>query len=130
MTLPPGRLRLATRPALTGSRPNSVATMGMALVARFAANAAGSPEVTDDVDFQARKFIREFGKLVDVAARIAKFDNDVLSVDVAKIAQALLEISDAGSSTGWRVAMSEPTDPVDLWRRLRLHVKWQQNEQQ
>ena len=38
VTLPPGRARLATRPAPTGSA-ELVITMGMVLVAPFAANA-------------------------------------------------------------------------------------------
>ena len=45
MTLPPGRARLATKPAPTGS-PAFVITMGMVVVALFAANAAGVPETT------------------------------------------------------------------------------------
>ena len=39
VTLPPGRARLATRPAPTGS-PAFVITMGIVVVAFFAANAA------------------------------------------------------------------------------------------
>ena len=42
VTLPPGRARLATRPAPTGS-PAFVITMGMVVVAFLAANAAGVP---------------------------------------------------------------------------------------
>ncbi len=42
---PPGRARLATRPAPTGSATN-VATMGMVAVARLAAWAASPDEVT------------------------------------------------------------------------------------
>ena len=37
MTLPPGRARLATRPASTGSEPRANITMGIVLVAFFAA---------------------------------------------------------------------------------------------
>ena len=44
VTLPPGRARLAIRPAATGS-PTFVITMGMAVVAFFAAN-ADVPSVT------------------------------------------------------------------------------------
>ena len=40
VTLPPGRARLATKPAPTGS-PAFVITMGMVVVALLAANAAG-----------------------------------------------------------------------------------------
>ena len=40
VTLPPGRFRLATRPSWTGSPPISK-TIGMVVVAAFAASAAG-----------------------------------------------------------------------------------------
>ena len=45
VTLPPGRARLATKPAPTGS-PAFVITMGMVVVALLAANAAGVPVTT------------------------------------------------------------------------------------
>ena len=45
VTLPPGRARLETKPAPTGST-ETVITMGMVLVAPFAANGVGPPEVT------------------------------------------------------------------------------------
>src|SRR5262249_10301341 len=40
VTLPPGRFRLATKPSLIGSSP-IVKTIGMVVVAAFAASAAG-----------------------------------------------------------------------------------------
>ena len=45
VTLPPGRARLATRPTPTGS-PTLAITMGMVVVAFFAANADGPPVTT------------------------------------------------------------------------------------
>ena len=45
VTLPPGRARLATRPAPTGS-PGLVITMGMVVVALLAAEAAAAPVTT------------------------------------------------------------------------------------
>src|SRR5215467_1964021 len=45
VTLPPGRARLATKPAPTGSG-KLVITMGMVLDAPFAANGVGPPEAT------------------------------------------------------------------------------------
>src|SRR5215813_7723547 len=42
VTLPPGRLRLVTRSSCTGS-PMVVKTMGIVVVAAFAASAAGVP---------------------------------------------------------------------------------------
>ena len=45
VTLPPGRARLATKPAPTGS-PMFVITMGIVVVALLAANAGAVPETT------------------------------------------------------------------------------------
>ena len=45
VTLPPGRARLATKPAPTGSAAFAI-TMGMVVVAFFAANAGRVPETT------------------------------------------------------------------------------------
>ena len=45
VTLPPGRLRLATRPSLTGSSPTPK-TIGIVAVAALAASAAGVPVAT------------------------------------------------------------------------------------
>ena len=44
VTLPPGRLRLATRPTSTGSPPIAK-TIGIVVVAALAASAAGVPPV-------------------------------------------------------------------------------------
>src|SRR5262249_22363045 len=44
VTLPPGRARLSTRPASTGSSPAPSKTMGIILVAFIAARTAGSPD--------------------------------------------------------------------------------------
>ena len=44
VTLPPGRLRLGTRPSLTGSPPVENTT-GTVVVAALAANAGGTPAV-------------------------------------------------------------------------------------
>ena len=49
VTLPPGRARLATKPAATGSA-ELVITMGMVVVALFAANGVGPPEDHDQIN--------------------------------------------------------------------------------
>ena len=46
MTLPPGRARLSTRPASTGSIPPPVITMGIVLVAFLAAWIVVTPPAT------------------------------------------------------------------------------------
>ena len=58
MTLPPGRARLATKPAPTGS-PAFVITMGMVVVAFFAANAAGHPCDHDQIDLKTNQVRRK-----------------------------------------------------------------------
>ena len=46
MTLPPGRARLSTRPAPTGSVPPPIITMGIVLVAFMTGRTSGSPPAT------------------------------------------------------------------------------------
>ena len=46
MTLPPGRARLSTRPASTGSSPTPTITMGIVLVAFLAARIIRVPPAT------------------------------------------------------------------------------------
>ena len=48
VTLPPGRARLSTRPASTGSIPAPIITMGIVLVAFLAAWIARAPSCYHD----------------------------------------------------------------------------------
>ena len=66
--------------------------MGIDLVARLAAKAAGSPEVLDD---------------------------EVLALHVAEVAQTLLEFTDSSIGSRRGAAVTEPTDPVHFRRGLR-----------
>ena len=89
VTLPPGRLRLATRPCWTGSPPVTK-TMGIVVVAAFAASAAGA--------WSRRSLPRGGGPdrprapAVDhIDLRPAIFDRNVLALDVAGFLQTMAE---------------------------------------
>ena len=58
VTLPPGRLRLATRPDLTGSAPTAK-TIGIVAVAALAASAAALPSGDDHGDLPANQIGRQ-----------------------------------------------------------------------
>ena len=59
VTFPPGRARLATRPAPTGSTLTN--TIGIVAVAAFAASAAGAAERHDHIDAEANQLARQCG---------------------------------------------------------------------
>ena len=83
VTLPPGRLRLATRPSLTGSSPVAK-TIGIVVVAALAASAAGVlPPVDDHGHLAADQIGRQRRQPVVLALRPAIFDRDVAALDVA-----------------------------------------------
>ena len=90
VTLPPGRLRLATRPASTGSSP-MLKTIGMVVVAALAASAAACCRRGDDGDPTADQVGRQFRQAIVVIVRPAVFDRHVAALDVAGFAQALAE---------------------------------------
>ena len=73
--LPPGRFKLATSPAATGLPP-AVKTIGMVLVAAFAASG-------DDSNFQAHKFSSQREQPVIAPFRPAIFDMHVPALHIA-----------------------------------------------
>src|SRR4029453_1109938 len=89
--LPPGRLKLATRPDLMGSSP-TLKTMGMVDVAAFAACAEMVPPVAA---ITATWLPNQVGckglKFLVVAPRPAVFNADVLAFDVTCLFQAFVE---------------------------------------
>ena len=90
VTLPPGRLRLATRSSGTGSLPISK-TIGMVVVAAFAAMAAasGGRERSRSPDEQPdRPPMPAAGQLMPGQAI---FDGDVLTLDKARFFQTFTE---------------------------------------
>ena len=108
--LPPGRARLKTRPAPTGS-PTPVKTIGIVEVALFAARVG----VGDVVGGQCRQPIV-------VALRRAVFHRHVLSFDVAALAQSLPERSQIRIRGGGCAASSEVADHR---HRLLLRMRGQ-----
>ena len=93
VTLPPGRLRLATRPSLTGSSPLAK-TMGIVVVAALAASAEATPprrQITATCGGPDQPPMPATGRL---AVRPAVFDRDVLALDIAGFLQAMAERGD------------------------------------
>ena len=94
VTLPPGRLRLATRPSWTGSEPSSK-TMGMAVVAacRQCGRSSGRGNhghlTMNQIGHHRRQSII-------LALRPAVFDQHVLTFDIARPLKALTERSHHG----------------------------------
>ena len=64
VALPPGRARLATRPSLTGSSP-AMKTIGIVVVAAFAASAAIVSDGGDHGDLPADQIGRQFRQPID-----------------------------------------------------------------
>src|SRR5262249_54034172 len=80
--LPPGRLRLATRPDLTGSAPIAN-TMGMVEVAAFIASAETSRAGKDHGDFGSDEFGGKRWQSTDVA-----FRKNILNRNIATLIKA------------------------------------------
>ena len=90
VTLPPGRARLATKPAPTGS-PAFVITMGMVVVAFFAANADGVPADHDQINLKTNQVRRKLRQALRLLLGKSVLDGDILSLDPSKLAQLLPE---------------------------------------
>ena len=79
VTLPPGRLRLATRPSLTGSPPVAK-TIGTVVVAALAASAPGVlPTITETC--RRSKVGHETGQPVELVVGVPLLDRDVAALD-------------------------------------------------
>ena len=89
VTLPPGRARLSTRPASTGSIPEPIITMGIVLVAFLAARITRLPSCYhDDINLETHQLGRKLRVPIALPLRISVLDGDVLSFDVATLAQS------------------------------------------
>src|SRR6266478_3918410 len=87
--LPPGRARLATRPSLTGSSL-TVKTMGIVVVAAFAANATGGAfDRGDHGNPPADQFGRQRRQPIHLILGPAVFDRPGLALDIAALLQGL-----------------------------------------
>src|SRR5262249_9795570 len=112
VALPPGRLRLATRPIFTGSAP-MMKTMGIVSVAALAASvAAVLPGVTMAVTRRRTSSAARAGRRFILALRPAIFDRDVLTFDVTGFTQPLTECGQ-GSRIGRGRCAVEKTDQRD-----------------
>ena len=88
VALPPGRLRLATRPSLTGSSP-LVKTMGMVEVAALAARADAHGRSRRAQPPAAHQIGGQRGQSVISTVGPAVFDFEILPFDVAGLVEAL-----------------------------------------
>ena len=88
VTLPPGRARLSTRPASTGSAPVPAITMGIVFVAFLAARDQLPSCCHNEIDLETHQLGRKLRESIELSLRISVLDGDVLSFDVAKLAQS------------------------------------------
>ena len=89
VTLPPGRLRLATRPVLTGSMP-VVKTIGIVAVAALATGAA-MPFAMITATWRRTRSAAIPGSRSSLKVGPAILDGDVLTLDETGLVQALPE---------------------------------------
>src|SRR5262249_4805332 len=82
VALPPGRLRLVTSPARIGSAAVAK-TMGMVVVAVFAASAAGVVVAANQGHLTMNQVGRQCGQSFVLIPGEAIFDRDVLTLDKA-----------------------------------------------
>ena len=90
MTLPPGRARLTTRPAPTGSEA-FVITMGIVVVALLAANADRRRCTHDEINLETNQVRRKLRQALRLFLRESVLDGDILSFNPSKLAQLLAE---------------------------------------
>ena len=105
--LPPGRFRLATRPTSTGSAAISK-TIGMVVVAAFAASAAGRPVCDNHGHLTTNEIGRQRRQSIVLTVRPAVLDRHILSVDKSSLFQAASERGDDGIVTSSRRVPEEP----------------------
>src|SRR5215470_6770411 len=86
VTLPPGRLRLGTRPSCTGSPPSSK-TIGMVVVTALAARAGGVLVAANHSHLTMHQITHHRRHLINSALRPAVFDRHVAAIDVTGFAQ-------------------------------------------
>src|SRR5262249_7980636 len=108
VTFPPGRLRLATRPFLTGSPP-MLKTIGIVVVAAFGhKDPFRAIHAADDRDLTADQVGYERGQPVILKLGKAEFDRHTAAFDKAGFAQALAESPHAIQNRVRRRAVKEP----------------------
>ena len=90
VTFPPGRLRLSTKPILTGSEPR-LNTIGIVVVAVFPRHRRGAACRGDDSNSPTHKIGSHGWELIGLVLGPPVFDRDIPGVDKARFAQALKE---------------------------------------
>ena len=102
VTLPPGRARLSTKPATTGSDPPPIITMGIVLVAFLAAWICSVPSCYhDDINLETHQLGRKLREPIVLPLRISVLDGDVLSFYVATLAQSQPNCLGTGGLNSW-----------------------------
>ena len=90
VTLPPGRARLATKPAPTGS-PEVVITMGMVAGRFLRRQRVAVPMSHDQINLETNQVRRKLGQALSFPVRKSVLDGDILSLNPSKFAQLLPE---------------------------------------
>ena len=89
VTLPPGRARLSTKPASTGSDPSARHNDGNRLGRILGRPDASVPSCYhDDINLETHQLGRKLRGPIELPLRISVLDGDVLSFYVAKLAQS------------------------------------------
>jgi hypothetical protein len=71
----------------------------------------------NDIDFVVNQVGSELGKPINLAFRIAIFNDSVSSLHIAELVQTLTESLVTCSKNGWRVGSENP-DPINLLLRM------------
>src|SRR5262245_13465586 len=116
VALPPGRLKLETRPRSTGSVP-MVKTIGMAEVAALAATAAGGATAMIKATGISHQLGCQCRQSVELTIGRAMFDCDIAAFDIAGFLQALSD------STEPSVILVGATEQADQRHRRLLRPR-------
>jgi hypothetical protein len=121
---PPGFAKLATMPSATGSPPlgchyDRDRRRGP-LESHYGSRVAGD----NCVNFEANQLGGKVRKLIGLVFGKSRLDENAPALDIAKISQPLQKCLAGG---GLRIS-SEPADPRDLLRLLRLSWKVKRQE--
>ena len=107
MTLPPGRLRLATRPSLTGSSP-VVKTMGIVVVAALAAGAAGCRGRDNDRHLATNQIGRQCRQTIDIDPPPSDIRSPRSDLRHSRLPSGLGGTRPRRRVSLWRCAVEEP----------------------
>ena len=99
VTLPPGRARLAIKPAPTGS-PTFVITMGIVAVALLAANAGGRDCDHNQINLKTNQVRRKLRQALRFLLGKSILEGDALSLNPSKLAHLLPERLQEDRATG------------------------------